>query len=137
MTAPTSTPPATGTGTAARSHPELLLKLVFHAPRAEDPRLNEVAAERLMQFGTRPVRRLVRAADQRNGRAYWLRVLAVIGPGGRLSCSGDAMDLSPVLREKHPAVREAVHRVLPTLGIPACNRSRASAGRALPGGRRM
>ena len=120
---PTAAPPGGApaeSGTATSTHPQLLLKILFHALRVNDPLLNEAAAEFLVQFGTRPVPRLVQVAvDRKNRRPHRLRALTVIGRIGKLSSADDYLGLHALLLEDDPVLRDVVHRVLPTLGIPA------------------
>lgn len=114
-------PPATGaqTGPGAPTHSELLLRLLFQAVRVNDAALNRAAAELLVQFGTKPVPRLIRVAvDRKNSRPHRLRALTLIGRIGKLSSPDDYQDLHLLLWEKDPILRELMLKVLPPLGIP-------------------
>ncbi|MDY3558731.1 hypothetical protein R5W23_005888, partial [Gemmata sp. JC673] len=81
------TPPATGAqaGPHAITHSDLLLRLLFQALRVNDEALNAAAAELLVQFGTKPVPRLIRVAlDRKNRRPHRLRALTLLGRIGQL-----------------------------------------------------
>ena len=118
MTMPTTAPPDEPP-TGSDAHSQLLLKLLFQALHVNDPLLNEAAAAFLVQFGTRPVSRLVQVAvNRKNRRPHRLRALTVIGRIGKLSSADDRLSLHVLLLEHDPMLREVAHKVLPALGIP-------------------
>lgn len=93
------------------SEPRLMLDLIMGALRVRDPRLNELAAEVLTRYGDRSVQRLsLVAADAKNKPDHRVRALAVLARIGP-PYGPEMMDLSLLLRARHPSVRAAARKI--------------------------
>lgn len=96
-----------------RTEAELILDLLFHGLRVRDPKLNALAAELLVRFGVQPVPRLVHVAVcRKNSPSYRERAMAVLEQIGELSSYDDFLELSLLLNDRNPRVREAAWRLL-------------------------
>jgi len=100
---------------ATMSRSELVTDVLFHALRVRDSKLNALAAEVFSRLGTDPVRRLVLEAVKRtNATSHRLRAMTIIARIGEVSCPDDILDLTMLLSDRDPDLREAAARFLLT-----------------------
>jgi hypothetical protein len=114
--APTSKAPEPVVRLVDKPTPTLMMDLILLALRAGDATLSALAAELLVRFGEKPLRRLaLMATDAKNSPRYRVRLLEVIGRIGVVSDASVYLDLCHLTSDRNAAVCAAAAKLIETL----------------------